>query len=242
MPVRIEPPDGPEVTLYRSLDWGGLVRFYVLDGRQHRNDQACDTYADIGLSCDEVTADDRTMLGSEQEAWLADALDGSDAAWNVLAQQTVMTKLALTVGGIEAINLDQWDGYPEARRRVVDLLRGVDNPLVISGDIHAGGVGHVTDDPDDVGTAPLVPEVVSPSISSVFPTALADIVASVVAEAPNVHYAEPNRRGYVVFDVSPEAVEATFRYVSTTAEPRADIADGPRWVVRTGDPRPRPAD
>jgi alkaline phosphatase D len=242
MPVRIEPPDGPEVTLYRSLDWGGLVRFYVLDGRQYRNDQACDTYADIGLSCDEVTADDRTMLGSEQEAWLADALDSSDAAWNVLAQQTVMTKLALTVGGIEAINLDQWDGYPEARRRVVDLLRGVDNPLVISGDIHAGGVGHVTDDPDDVSAAPLVPEVVSPSISSDFPMALAEIVASVVAEAPNVHYAEPNRRGYVVCDVSPEAVEATFRYVSTTTEPRAEIADGPRWVVRAGDPRPRPAD
>ncbi|HET6773369.1 MAG TPA: alkaline phosphatase D family protein [Acidimicrobiales bacterium] len=242
MPVRIEPPDGAEVTLYRSVDWGDLVRFYVLDGRQYRDDQACETYADIGVSCDEVTADDRTMLGAEQEAWLGDELAGSDATWNVLAQQTVMTKLTVTLGDIEALNLDQWDGYPEARRRVVDLLREVDNPLVISGDIHAGGVGQVTDDPDDVTTAPLVPEVVSPSISSVFPTGLADIVASVVDASPNVHYAEPNRHGYVLCDVTPEAVEATFRYVSTTAGPRAEIADGPRWVVRDGDPRPRRAD
>jgi alkaline phosphatase D len=241
-PLRIEPPDGPEVTLYRSIDWGDLVRFYVLDGRQYRNDQACETYADIGVSCGEVTADDRTMLGAEQEAWLGDELGGSDATWNVLAQQTVMTKLTVTLGDIEALNLDQWDGYPEARRRVVGLLREVDNPLVISGDIHAGGVGHVTDDPDDVATAPLVPEVVAPSISSVFPRGLADIVASVVDASPNVHYAEPNRHGYVVCDVTPEAVEATFRYVSTTTAPRAEIADGPRWVVRAGDPRPRPAD
>jgi alkaline phosphatase D len=242
MPVRIEPPDGPEVTLYRSLDWGGLVRFYVLDGRQYRDDQACETFADIGVSCDEVAADDRTMLGSEQEAWLSDELAGSDATWNVLAQQTVMSKLSVALGDTEALNLDQWDGYPEARRRVVDLLREVDNPLVISGDIHAGGVGHVTDEPDDVTTAPLVPEVVSPSISSVFPMGLADIVARVVDASPNVHYAEPNRHGYVVCDVTADAVEATFRYVSTTAATRADVADGPRWVVRAGDPRPRPAD
>jgi alkaline phosphatase D len=242
LPVRIEPPDGPEVTLYRWLDWGELVRFYVLDGRQYRDDQACETYADIGLTCDEVDAEDRTVLGPEQEAWLADALDASDATWNVVAQQTVMTRLALALDGVEAINLDQWDGYPEARRRIVDLLREVENPLVISGDIHAGGIGHVTDDPDDETSAPLVPEVVSPSISSVFPRGLADIVAGVVAQAPNVHYAEPNRRGYVVCEVTPGAVEATFRYVSTTAEPRAEMAGGPRWIVRAGDPRPRPAD
>ena len=56
---------------------------------------------------------------------------------------------------------------------------------------------------------------------------LAAIVATVVDAPPGVHYAEPNRHGYVVCDVTPEAVEATFRYVSTTAGPRAEIADGP---------------
>jgi alkaline phosphatase D len=241
MPVRIEPPEGSEVTLYRALGWGDLVRFHVLDGRQYRSDQACGTMLDVGLSCDEVADDDRTMLGAEQEAWLADELGDSDATWNVLAQQTVMSRLALTVGTAVGINFDQWDGYPAARRRVVDMLRDVANPLVLTGDIHAALVGVVTDDPDDPTAPAVVPEVVGPSVSSLFPMGLAEVVIDAAEAAPNVFYAEPSRRGYVVCVVTPGSVEATYRYVASTASPKAALEAGPTWVLEAGDPRPREA-
>ena len=40
-PVRLPAPTGPDLTIRRSFDWGDLARFAVVDGRQHRSDQAC---------------------------------------------------------------------------------------------------------------------------------------------------------------------------------------------------------
>ncbi len=240
MPVRIEPPDGPEMTLYRTLGWGDLARFYLLDGRQYRSDQACDVPQDVGVSCDEVADDERSMLGDEQEAWLGDELADSDATWNVLAQQTIVSKITVPLGEAEGLNLDQWDGYPAARRRLVDQLREVDNPVVITGDIHASGVGVVTDDPDDASSAALVPELVGTSISSTFPESLVTLVEAAAAASPSIRYVEPRQRGYVVCEVTPDAMEAAFRYVSTTATARAEVVTGARWVISAGDPEPRP--
>lgn len=241
MPLRIEPPDGADVTLHRSITWGDLARFYVLDGRQHRSDQACDTALDVGVACGEVADDERTMLGDDQEAWLGDELAGSTARWNVVAQQTIVSKITVPLGTGEGLNLDQWDGYPAARRRLVTQLREVDNPVIITGDIHASGVGVVTDDPDDAATPSLVPELVGTSISSVFPEDLVALVDVAAAASPSIRYVEPRQRGYVVCELTPAALRADFRYVSTTVSPQAEVSTGATWVVTAGDPEPRPA-
>ena len=239
MPVRIEPPDGTQVTLYRSVRWGDLLTFYVLDGRQHRSDQACAVPNDVGVACAAVRDDERTMLGEQQEAWLDDELADSDTTWNVLAQQTILSKIAVPLGADEGVNLDQWDGYPAARRRLVERLREVDNPVVITGDIHASGVGVVTVDPDDASSPALVPELVGTSISSIFPGAFIELVESAAAQSPSISYVEPRRRGYVVCEVTPDALEASFRYVATTATSQAAVETGARWVIAAGDPQPR---
>jgi alkaline phosphatase D len=240
MPVRIDPPDGADMRLYRTLAWGGLARFYVLDGRQYRSDQACGAAGDVGLLCPEVEDDDRTMLGRDQEAWLGRRLAESEATWNVLAQQTIVSPVAIPVGSGAAGNLDQWDGYAAARRRLVDQLRTVDNPVVITGDIHASGVGIVNDDPDDPASAPLVPELVGTSISSEVPVDLVAAFEATVAASPAVRYVEARRRGYVLVTVTEDQLRADFRYVSTTAGPQAEVATGATWVVDAGDPVPRP--
>ncbi len=239
MPVRIEQPDGAQVTLYRSVQWGDLLRFYVLDGRQYRSDQACAVPNDVGVACAEVRDDERTMLGEDQEAWLGEELADSETTWNVLAQQTIMTKIAVPLGAAEGVNLDQWDGYPAARRRLVDQLREVDNPVVITGDIHASGVGVVTDDPDDPSSPALVPELVGTSISSIFPSGFMGLIEAAASLSQTISYVEPRRRGYVLCEVTPEALEASFRYVATTATPQAAVETGARWVITAGDPRPR---
>jgi alkaline phosphatase D len=41
MAVRLPAPTGPDLAIYRSLDWGRLARFHVLDTRQYRSDQPC---------------------------------------------------------------------------------------------------------------------------------------------------------------------------------------------------------
>ena len=225
-PARVEPPDGPDATVYRSLRWGDLARFYMLDGRQYRNDQACGAADDVGLACAEVGDDDRTMLGADQERWLGRALDDTDARWNVIAQQTIVSRIVVPLGADEGLNLDQWDGYPAARRRLVDQLREVDNPVIITGDIHASGVGVVTDDPDDPATPAAVPELVGTSISSTFPAAFVELVETAAAATPSIRYVEPRRRGYVVCEVTADDLTADFRYVGSTAAPESDVSTG----------------
>ena len=236
-PVRLDPPeaDSPDFKIYRSLDWGSLARFYVLDGRQYRSDQECDDtalIAGVGPLCDEAEADDRTMLGEEQEAWLGDELADSGARWNVLAQQTVVANVPFAEG---LVNLDQWDGYPAARERLIGQLDGVSNPVVITGDIHLSAVGTIDVEPGQ----PRATELVGTSISSSFP--LADAVESLVSQLPNVQYINAHQRGYVVCEVTPDELRAQYRLVSTTDAPQADVETASTWVVADGDPTPRPA-
>ena len=241
LPLRIEPPRGGDARIHRDLAWGALARFYVLDTRQHRTDQACARPSDIGAPCSDVADPARTILGEEQEAWLGDALAGSDATWNVLAQQVVMTRLALIPGTDDLFNLDQWDGYPASRQRVIDQLAGVTNPVVITGDIHLSGLGVVTRDGSDPTTAPVATELVGTSISSSFPAAFVDAIGAIASASPAIHYAEARHRGYVVVEVTPDELRADYRYVSTTAEPTAELSTGASWRVRAGDPVPQPA-
>ncbi|HEX6422803.1 MAG TPA: alkaline phosphatase D family protein [Acidimicrobiales bacterium] len=240
MPLRVDRPGANGMILHRSIGWGDLARFYVLDGRQYRNDQACGRVRDVGRGCDEMDDDRRSMLGDDQEVWLQDALAGSEAHWNVVAQQTVVSKLALPVGTAEVLNLDKWDGYPAARRRLVDMLREVDNPVVVTGDLHASCVAVITDDPDDPASDPLVPEIVGTAISSPFPGGVAGLAGAAAEVTPNVLYADADRRGYVVCEVTPGALTASFRYVATTAAREAEVSTGARWSVAAGDPDPRP--
>ncbi|MGH9211029.1 MAG: alkaline phosphatase D family protein [Acidimicrobiales bacterium] len=238
-PVRLDPPEGANFRIYRGVRWGTLARFFVLDGRQYRSNQECDAtqvFAGVGPLCAAATDEARSMLGEAQEEWLGEGLAETEATWNVLAQQTVMSPVPFADG---VVNLDQWDGYPAARRRLVDQLREVRNPVVITGDIHLSAVGYIGDDPDDPTTAPLVTEVVGTSISSNFP--LADVVEGLVTGLPNVEYLNARQRGYVVCDVSPGELRAEFRYVSTVEQPEAEIETGATWLVTDGDPQPREA-
>jgi alkaline phosphatase D len=144
-PLRVAAPDEDGLQLYRDLRWGTLAEIFVLDGRQHRTEAS--------------------MLGTEQEQWLTDGLTASTATWKVLAQQTVMKALVL---GDLVLNTDQWDGYPEARRRLLESIRdeAVDNVVVLTGDIHAGGAADLRY-PDAAQAGEVVAhEFVSTSISS----------------------------------------------------------------------------
>src|SRR5215212_81695 len=120
MPVRLEAPRGPDYRMYRSMPYGRLAAFHLLDERQYRDPLACD--ASIGTLCEEAEDPARTMLGEDQERWLAERLHRSGATWDVLANSVVLSKTAIPIGGQDIFNLDQWDGYPPARQRMLDLL------------------------------------------------------------------------------------------------------------------------
>ena len=241
MPLRVDPPDGADLTLYRTVGWGGLARFYVLDGRQYRDDQACDQRQRRRPGVPESGEDDRTMLGADQEAWLGRALGASEATWNVLAQQTIVSPVVVPLEGAVGGNLDQWDGYGAARRRLVDQLREVDNPVVLTGDIHASGVGVVSEDPDDPASPPLVPRAGGHLDLVQLPGGPGGAGGGGgrgVARHPLRRGPPAGLRGV---RGDRRQLRAEFRYVATVATPQADIATGATWLIAAGDPEPRPA-
>jgi alkaline phosphatase D len=222
MPTRLDPPalDGPGLQIHRGVDYGDLVAISALDGRQYRSDQACGSpVLDTGPPCADALDPVRTMLGDEQEAWLAGRFSATGATWNVVVQQTVMTDLRLENGAI--LNYDQWDGYAPARDRV--LAGAPEGLVVLSGDIHFAGVGRL-------GTRGV--EFVTPSISSrgnVDP-ALQPLLASFddVVDAELVH------RGYTRHTVTANEWAAEYRAVDDATDPSSRVSTWKTFRVAAG--------
>jgi alkaline phosphatase D len=137
------------------------------------------------------------------------------------------------------LNNDQWDGYPAARTRLLDQIRaaGADtNAVVITGDIHASGVGDLIDEAP--GAQPVGTELVGTSISSSFTPELADIAEQLIRALPHVRWANTRQRGYVACDVTSSQLVARYRMVESVLQPSSPIATASTWTVLTGHPFP----
>jgi alkaline phosphatase D len=228
-PVRLPSPAGPDLQTFRRVELGALASILLLDGRQYRSDQACESpESSLDPPCPEITAPGRTMLGSEQETWLASELAGVDSAWTVIANQTVLTDLRL---GATVLNYDQWDGYPDARGRLLaELARRPDrSAVVLTGDIHLGGAGLV----GPAGGAPVATELVCTSISS---RGLEPVLQSLFGAFPGVVYADLQHRGWTRHTITPERWEAEFRIVDAVADPASAVRVGARFALRPDRP------
>lgn len=87
--------------IYRTFDFGGLVALHMLETRLIARDKQLD-YADYytpdfdsAAFTADLTSPSRTMLGSEQLAWLQDQLEMSSATWQVIGQQVLMGRMNL---------------------------------------------------------------------------------------------------------------------------------------------------
>ena len=219
-PTRLSPPQGEErYDIYRGVEFGDLARISVLDGRQFRSDQACgNPVLSVDPPCDEVFADDLTMLGADQEAWLLDRFATSTARWNVVGQQTVMTDVTFN-GSI--LNYDQWDGYPAARDRV--LAAAPHDLVVITGDIHLAGVGTLGGNGVEFVTTAIS------STANVQPE-LEDLVRSL----PNILDADLVHRGYTRHTITPDRWTAEYRAVDDIASPDSSVSTWRTFAVKHG--------
>jgi alkaline phosphatase D len=217
MPVRLPPPhDGAAYPIQRRVRWGDLADLILLDGRQHRSDQACnDAVFDTGPPCPEALVPSRTMLGRRQEEWLGEELATAAGRWTVLGQQTVLSDFRLPNGAI--LNYDQWDGYAPARDRLLAEAATADRVVVLTGDIHLAAVGNLA----GVGV-----EFVTASISS--DNGLDPALQIALAGFNGIVDAEIGHRGYTRHTVTADSWTAEYRAVADVA-----AADSPVSTWRT---------
>lgn len=228
-------PSGPDWPIYRRFRWGRLAEFAVLDTRQYRDAQACGD----GMNtppCDEVYDPNRTMTGPEQETWLLEGLRRSTARWNVLAQQTILAAFDYDLGPGKAHNLDQWDGYPAARQRILDTIirHRPANPVIISGDWHSHWVNDILADFDNPASEVVATEFVGTSISSGIGWDAA--VRQGLPVNPHVKLYNGTYRGYVLCDVTRQRWQSTLRIVLDPGSSASEVRTLATFEVRDGVP------
>lgn len=235
MPLR-SVPRGPDMQLFRRITYGALAEFNVLDTRQYRDDQA---------ACDgrdrpnpEQQDPSRTLTGERQAQWLLSGLAASRATWNVLAQQVFFSQRDFDTGPGELYSMDAWDGYPESRSRILDFIgaSGVQNPIILTGDVHNNWACDVKADFSDPDSRTLGVEFVGTSVTSGGDGAdTSPGQEAIVAENPHIKFFN-GQRGYVRCVLTPEEWRADYRVLPYVRQPGAPVYTRASFVTEAGNP------
>jgi alkaline phosphatase D len=237
MPLRRSAlPRGPDLLLYRRLEFGRLASFHVLDTRQYRTDQP---QGDGVKPLHPVLLDPRgTILGAQQREWLFHGLAQSAATWNALAQQVPLARIDRAPGPGVQVSMDKWSGYEFERRRLLAHWRDrkVRNPVVLTGDVHANWANEIGVDPERPDAPPIATEFVGTSIASGGDGVdRPKYLEALIAENPFVKF-HNEERGYVRCEITPQAWRTDFRtvpYITRRGAPRQTRAS---FVVESGRP------
>lgn len=224
MPAR----DGVTATeprIWRSFALGGMVDLMMLDTRLYGRDREAAQATDRGV----IDDPSRTLLGPAQEAWLLDELTTSKrrgSHWRILGQQVMFGHLG-GYGDQPILNTDQWDGYPHARRRILEHLADgrIDNVAVLTGDIHSSWAMDIASNPfdaaaydPDTGRGSLAVEFVTPSVTSPFMTDRAAAEARAaegIENHPHMRFIDLFHKGYVLLDATAERLQAEYWHADT---------------------------
>jgi alkaline phosphatase D len=245
MPLRRQArPTSSGVVVRARHDFGRLARFHVLDGRQHRTPQACPRRGRGGARvidgrCRELRDPERTMLGAAQERWLARGMATTAERWNFLAQQTLMARAGVMVGGRRRFSSDAWDGYPAAREGLLDAIasHGLRSCVVLSGDAHAAFVSDLKRDFGDRSALPNGTEFCATSITSRGrPQAEID---AILRDNPHIHFGDSAHRGYNVFDVTAASCTVRLRAVRDPTDRHTGVTTLATYNVDAGRPGAR---
>ncbi len=235
-------------TIYRQLSYGDLVDIIVLDTRIEGRDEQIDPFANAAAPM-QAQEEGRQMLGQAQEDWCYERLSGSGSTWKLLAQQVMMAQLILNAGENgdpdEPLNYDQWDGYVHARTRLLDYIgdNGIDNVIVLTGDIHSSWASELTQvragpsyNPD-TGEGAVAVEFVAPGISSPGIALPGDPLPGLQAINPHIKYGHLSNRGYIVLDVTADKIQADWFHFDddqiTSSAATEEFAGG-NWSVASG--------
>lgn len=242
MPLRpISAPNGPSMRIYGRHSFGDLVRFHVLDDRQYRSPQPCPMAgyggSNIVENCAGLLDPHATLLGADQEQWLMQGLMQPGARWNVIAQQTLMAPLdRKREGDGQAWWTDGWDGYPAARKRLLDFMaarRPVD-AVVIGGDIHMSVAADLRPDFNDPRSPVVASEICGTSLTTLGPPR--ERTQAMLGRNQHLRFLDGGRRGYVRVDVTPVALTAAIRVVDDARRRETGVATAATFAVEAGRP------
>ncbi len=257
MPMRDPEPGKMLESIYRKFDVGDLATLFALESRLGGRSDELNATALVRAPPEgraeaaralKAKVDDpaRTMLGLQQEAWLADGLKASASSgkrWQVLLNQVTMARIRipdfekilppdqwesappivkrLSLSGAWGLewNLDCWSGFTAARERLYAASRAADARLVVlTGDTHSAWANELHDNQNHlVGLEFACTSVTSEGMGDVIPMANLNTLMTDANE--EVIYFNGFDRGYTFLTLRPDAVEAVYVKLSTVRAP-----------------------
>jgi alkaline phosphatase D len=214
----------------------------MLDDRQYRDADVC-TPLQAGSStfdpksCAALTSPNRTLLGIEQEQWIAGSLKNSRKSdWNVIGQPTLYAQRYFGAEDNKKIWSDGWDGFPAARKRLdqIFIKNKVKNLVIFGGDVHQNWVGYLKEDYDNPNSETLGVEFCGTSISS---KSGGVNVSQALKNNPHFIFAETSRRGYGVADFRAQELNVTLRVLLDPREKESGVENLATFRVLSGSNR-----
>lgn len=239
MPVRLRSrPHGEHMRLHDYFYYGNLMTMALTDGRQYRDDQACQTADDGGaqmVNCPELNDPARSMFGKAQERWLMPSFLRSGATWEVLAQPTLFSRLyQKDRDGNPASWSDGWDGYKPTRDMIIQAAeqRRPKNFISIGGDMHSWWQADLKTDYSDPSSQTVGTEFVTTSVTA--HSYAYNRFNSMLPDNPHIHFFDDRKRGYSLVNVTPENWTFEMKEVSSVYDPDARAQTRKKYVVESG--------
>jgi alkaline phosphatase D len=231
MPIRdLDPRD--DTKIYRGFAYGDLCDLVMLETRANRDSQ----------SRAQTNSASRKLMSNEQASWLEGQLSASKrrgTTWRLLGQQVMMGQLRIP--GVNIPNPDQWDGYNAQRERLLNYVEeeGIDNLVVLTGDIHSSWAIEVAKDlnmyDSTTGAGALAVEYVCSSVTSPALSFLSGALSSVVLSLnKHMKWVDLERRGYLLLDVDHTRVQGDWYHTQTILEPNANHIFAKAFRVEAG--------
>ncbi len=185
-----------------------------------------------------------SMMGSQQESWLAHAMQASVKAgqkWQVVGFGTIMGETLLPAAAAQWItpdsdpraksyilagvaagkaglpfNYDNWGGYPAARARFLRSSQAMGaNLVVVSGDSHNGWAYDLKQDGKAAGVEFAGHSVTSPGYESAGRIDPKIVAAALVGANPELKWADTSQRGYMAMTITPNRVSNDWIMIDT---------------------------
>jgi alkaline phosphatase D len=265
MPVSDEPwkayPIGTLATLYRT-ESRLLARTEPLDDTLKGAFQSADPNALKAFRDGPWQDPSLTMLGTTQESWLAHALKANarTTAWQLVGMGTIIGRTVIPEDLVDWLKpntkpgtvaryrngmragalglslwMDRWDGYPQARARLLRAAQAADADLVmLAGDSHNAWAYALVEDGKPAGVEFAGHSATSGGIEGDLGVDPLVSARGFVAANPELKWADTSRRGYMMIHVTAQRVTGDWLFLRTIQRPDVGLSGTHRMHVERG--------
>lgn len=253
---------GSLATLYRT-ESRLLARTRPAGAQLSKAHRASDPNAALRDFRDHVWNDpSATMLGSDQESWLAHEFKRNAVAsiWQMVGMGTILGRTLMpeqapgwlrpevgdnvvkkyqqdVLGSQLGVPMwmDRWDGYPAARSRLLQAAQRADADLVmLSGDSHNAWAYSLAEDGRPAGVEFAGHSVTSPGMEAQMKVDPKDVASAFVRKNPELAWADTSQRGYTMIQITPQRVTGEWLFLETIKSRSTAIAGSHRMSAERG--------